>query len=254
MNQRRNTYFIADMHLGAPYITDPRAHEQRVCGWLEEIKDDARRIYMLGDVLDYWYEYRDVVPRGHVRFFGKLAELSDAGVEIIWLIGNHDIWIFDYLPNELGIKVVDGPIEVDLDGTRFYLAHGDALGSLKPGFKLIRKIFRNRLCQHLYASLHPRLTVPFARKWSAHSRVGGESYSHWLGDDIEPSWQFAQSYAATHPEVRYIILGHRHLEVNRAISPTQRLIILGDWINGKSSAKWDGNTLTTSFENYNLSE
>ena len=131
MEKRRLTYFLSDFHLGARYFDSPLDNERRVVAFLDSIKDSAKEIYLLGDILDYWYEYRYVVPRGFTRFFGKIAELSDLGVKIYWFIGNHDIWIFDYLPSELGITVVDGPMVKDISGKRFFLDHGDAVGKRK---------------------------------------------------------------------------------------------------------------------------
>ena len=163
-------YFLSDLHLGAPYFPDSRKAELRVVDFLDSIKDDAHTIYLLGDILDYWYEYRYVVPRGFVRFFGKLAELADSGVRIVWFIGNHDIWIFDYLPSELGIEVVDGALVEEIDGHFFYMTHGDGIGRLKPSFKVLRQLFRSRWCQKAFAAIHPRWTVPFAYGWSRHSR------------------------------------------------------------------------------------
>lgn len=149
MTQRSTTYFIADLHIGAKYITDPRDHERRVVDFLRSIKDDAKTLYLMGDVLDYWFEYKKVVPRGYIRFFGALAELADAGVEIIWFVGNHDIWLFDYLRDEIGLKVVDGVEIREIDGKRFFLSHGDGVGRIRPGFRIIRSLFRNRFCQWL---------------------------------------------------------------------------------------------------------
>lgn len=237
-------YFISDLHLGARYIADPRGHERRVVRFLDAIRADAEELYLLGDILDYWYEYRTVVPRGYVRFFGKLAELSDAGVRITWLIGNHDIWLFDYLSTELGLTVIDGAITRDLNGKRFYMAHGDALGQLKPGFRLIRSVFRNRLCQRLYAAIHPRWTVPFAHRWSSHSRAADGRYAaDYLGDDREPSVLFAREYAASHPDVDFIVLGHRHIVLDKSVGSGARLLILGDWITRQTFARWDGRQL-----------
>ena len=125
---RDKTYFISDLHLGSGYIADTYSHQRRIAAWLRSIAPTARRLFLLGDVIDYWYEYRDVVPRGFVRFLGALAELADSGVEITWLKGNHDIWIFDYLPSELGINVADGIITRDLDGKTFVMEHGDGVG------------------------------------------------------------------------------------------------------------------------------
>ena len=143
MEKRRLTYFLSDFHLGARYFDSPLDNERRVVAFLDSIKDSAKEIYLLGDILDYWYEYRYVVPRGFTRFFGKIAELSDLGVKIYWFIGNHDIWIFDYLPSELGVTVVDGPMVKDISGKRFFLDHGDAVGKRKLSFRILRSVFRN---------------------------------------------------------------------------------------------------------------
>ena len=166
MDRRRNAYFLSDLHLGARYFRSAHEAEKRAVAFLDHIKDDAAEIYLLGDVLDYWYEYRYVVPKGFVRFFGKLAELADNGVKITWLIGNHDIWIFDYLPSELGIEVADGVLEKDILGKRFFLSHGDGVGRMPLPFRFMRALFRNRFCQWLYSGIHPRWTIPFALGWS----------------------------------------------------------------------------------------
>ena len=152
---RDKTYFISDIHLGASYIENPREHEQHVVAFLRSIAVDAKRLFLLGDILDYWWEYRTVVPRGFTRFFGALAELADAGVEIVWFKGNHDIWIFDYLPNEIGLTVHDGVMVTELEGKRFLLEHGDGVGELPWTFKRLRGLFRCRFAQKLFAAIHP---------------------------------------------------------------------------------------------------
>ena len=233
----KNVYFLSDLHLGASYRGDSSIREKRVVGFLNSIKDDAAEIYLLGDVLDYWFEYRYVVPRGYVRFFGKLAELSDMGIKITWLIGNHDIWIFDYLPSELGIEVVDGSLVKDIQGKRFFLSHGDGIGKLKPSFRFIRGIFRNRVCQKLYASLHPRWTVPFAYNWSSHSRKGGEAKG--IPDEklLQNLKEFTLDYHKLHPDIQYFIYGHVHVFSREKISGDCEMIVLGEWIKTFSYAK-----------------
>lgn len=244
MAERDLTYFISDLHLGAGYIPDPHAHEMKVVTWLRSIAPRCRRLYLLGDVIDYWYEYRYVVPKGFVRFFGQLAAMSDQGIEIVWLTGNHDIWIFDYLPRELGITVIDGALTAEIDGARFYMAHGDAIGSLKPGFRFIRWLFRNKIAQKFFSSIHPGLTIPFAHRWSSSSRKGATGkYDNYLGDDREPIVPWADTYVAAHPDTDYILLGHRHIMLDRAIGAHCRLIVLGDWIHHFSFAVWDGKKL-----------
>ena len=243
-SQHKLTYFMSDMHLGARYLPDRRAHEARVVEFLRSIRSTAEALYLVGDVLDYWYEYRTVVPRGYVRFFGALAELADAGVRITWITGNHDIWLFDYLRDEIGIEVVDSTITRRIGDSTFFIAHGDGLGHMSPGFRLMRAMFRNRVCQWLFAGVHPRWTIPFAHRWSSDSRgyVQGRS-AEWTGEMRAGVEAWARSYAAGHPDVDYLVLGHHHVVVDEAVAPDCRLVILGDWISHDSYASFDGENL-----------
>ncbi len=240
---RNLTYFISDLHLGASYLENPHDYERRVVRWLRSIKDSAKALYLMGDILDYWYEYRTVVPRGYVRFFGALAELADSGVEITWFIGNHDIWIFDYLPKEIGMKVVDGWQVKEIDGKRFFLNHGDGVGELKPGFRFIRSLFRNRVCQWLFSAIHPRWTIPFAHRWSSHSRNSVE-LPKFKGADNEKLIVFAKEYEKNNEHIDYFVFGHRHIMLDLEIAPESKVVILGDWVNHFSYAVFDGETLT----------
>lgn len=242
MSVRDKTYFISDLHLGASYIVDPREHERRVVAFLRSIAGDARRLYLLGDILDYWWEYRTVVPRGFTRFFGALAELADRGVEIVWFKGNHDIWIFDYLPNEIGLKVHDGVMVTELDGRWFLLEHGDGVGKLPWTFRRLRALFRCRFAQRLFAAIHPRWTIGFAHGWSSHSRKsGGYVPKEGVGDSLV---EFAEDYNDSHsPKIDYFIFGHQHIILEKSLSDGAEIFILGDWINKFSYAVWDGNTV-----------
>lgn len=238
--------FLSDLHLGANYISDHRDHEKKICRFLEEECTDADNIYLLGDVLDYWFEYREVVPKGFVRFFGTLARLSDSGVKITWVTGNHDIWLFGYLQEELGIEVIDEPmIQRTIGSKKFVLAHGDRLGRRKLSFRLICGLFRNKVCQRLYASVHPRWTVPFAHRWSSNSR-----YSHQLADDDERLhcqiiMEEAEQVLSLEPDADYIVIGHHHLTMDEKISATNaRVIVLGDWIENFSYAVFDGSEIS----------
>lgn len=237
------TYFLSDFHLGAKYIDNPRKQEQRIVSFLESIRNYAKEIYLLGDILDYWFEYRYVVPKGYVRFFGKIAELADSGIKIYWFIGNHDIWIFDYLPSELGVEIVDGSQIKQIDGKTFFIAHGDGLGDESRSFRMLRAFFRNRFCQRLYAGIHPRWTVPFALNWSRSNRVNGEDRP--FGCD-EPLQRFVTNYKEDQ-KIDYFVFGHRHVAVNKSIGNNSRLIILGDWIKLYSYAVYDGNDLRLQF-------
>lgn len=239
---RNKTYFISDIHLGANYIADHMAHERRVVSFLRHISADAKRLYLLGDILDYWWEYRTVVPRGFTRFFGALAELADIGVEIVWFKGNHDIWIFDYLPVEIGLKVHDGIMVTELDGKRFLMEHGDGVGDLPWSFRKLRRLFRCRIAQRLYAAIHPRWTIGFAHSWSSHSRKSGGYVPR--EDAGATLVEFAEKYNAAHaPKVDYFIFGHHHVMLDRRLPDGAEMLILGDWINKFSYAVWDGNEL-----------
>ena len=238
--------FLSDLHLGADYISDHRAHELSACRFLSEKGKDADHIFLLGDVLDYWFEYREVVPKGFIRFFGTLAQLADSGVKITWLTGNHDIWLFGYLRDELGVDIVDRPYyRTEIGGKSFILAHGDRVGRPDFSFRLISSLFRNAVCQKLFSAVHPRWTVPFAHKWSRSSR-----YSHEL---TEPHRHAVVEKIITDAEILitntglcdYLIMGHHHFEIDERIADRQcRLIVLGDWINKFSYAEFDGDTVT----------
>ena len=218
-------------------MKEARESERRIVAFLDSIKEDAETIYLLGDILDYWYEYRYVVPRGYVRFFGKLAELSDSGVKIVWLKGNHDIWIFDYLPNELGIEVKDGNLVEEIYGKIFFLSHGDGVGKLDTSFRIIRSVFRNRVCQWMFSGIHPRWTVPFAYRWSAHSRKGGEDKYVPEENLLQNLKDFVKDYHKDHPEVDYYIFGHLHVMSREEIENGCEMIVLGEWIKTFSYAK-----------------
>lgn len=237
-------YFISDIHLGAGYIADRRAHERRVVSWLDSIAADATRLYLLGDVMDYWWDYRTVVPRGCVRFLGALARLADAGVEIVWLKGNHDIWLFDYMQREIGVTVVDGALTVELDGKKFFLEHGDGVGRCSRGFRFIRSMFRNRMLQKLYGAIHPRWSIALAHAWSGHSRVNDGAAAMTDDEVCSPLVDFARRYHAGNPDIDYFVFGHVHRVYDCEIAPGCRVVVLGDWIDKFSFARWDGKKLT----------
>ncbi|MBD5370090.1 MAG: UDP-2,3-diacylglucosamine diphosphatase [Bacteroides sp.] len=238
----KKAYFLSDLHLGASYLEDSRDRERKVVAFLDSVRDDVGELYLLGDILDYWFEYRYVVPRGYVRFFGKLAELSDAGVKITWLIGNHDIWIFDYIPSELGVEVVDGVLERDVMGARMVMTHGDGVGHNDLRFRFLRAFFRNRVCQKLYSGVHPRWTVPFASAWSSSSRKGGmqRDRSQEISRNIEALARWSEDYSLRHPGVGYYLFGHLHVVERRKLPCGAEMVVLGDWLTHFSYATFDG--------------
>ena len=242
---RKNIYFASDAHLGARFHQNPLALEKKLVRWLDRIKEDALAVYFLGDMFDYWYEYKYVVPKGFVRFLGKLAELSDAGVEIHFFIGNHDIWMFDYLTKEIGAIIHRDVLTVDLLGKRFFLGHGDEVDYRSKMFRFVRTLFRNKICQWLYAGIHPRWTFGFALGWSLSSRKSGlkNESSEYQGESGEYLVQFSKTYLQTHPDINFFIFGHRHIMLDLMLSRSSRILVAGDWMQHFSYIVWDGEAL-----------
>ncbi|MDR1525802.1 MAG: UDP-2,3-diacylglucosamine diphosphatase [Tannerella sp.] len=245
---QKKIYFVSDIHLGNRYMPNTTEAEKKLVRWMDRIKNDAAAIYFLGDVFDYWYEYKYVVPRGHVRFLGKLAELSDLGIEIHLLTGNHDIWMFDYLPAETGAVIHRKPFTVELFGKKFFLGHGDEVGYRPRSYRIIQRIFRNRICQFLYVTIHPRWTFGFARRWSLNSRKNGlaakEQLERRQASSAKHLEAFAESYLQTHPDIDFFMFGHLHVLLDKKLSPAEaRLLITGDWMQHFSYAEWDGDKL-----------
>lgn len=244
MDMHHKSYFISDLHLGAGYISDHRAYEKAIVEWLEEIGPTARNLFMLGDILDYWYEYKNVAPRGFIRFFGALARLADSGTEIVWLKGNHDIWLFDYLKNEIGLTVVDGVYERILDGTKFVMEHGDGVGRLPFGYRLMRNGFRSRFLQWLYAGIHPRWTIAFAHGWSSKSRLETPvPKPEMIRRDIDRLTGWAVEYNQTHANspAQYFVFGHLHTPMLIGnIDNSATLAVLGAGICDFQYGEWDG--------------
>ncbi|MBN2166437.1 MAG: UDP-2,3-diacylglucosamine diphosphatase [Marinilabiliaceae bacterium] len=241
MKSEKKIYFASDVHLGAPTIKNPKEHEKIFVSWLDDIKDSAAEIYLLGDIFDFWFEYKRVVPRGFTRLFGKLAEITDLGIPVYFFTGNHDIWIFDYLPNETGVKIYRNPVEKVIDGKRFFLAHGDGLGNYDRKFNFIKKIFTNKIAQWLFAHIHPNFGIGFATVWSKHSREKN-MVSHgsvYLGDDNEWLVLFAKE-KLKESHFDYFVFGHRHIVLSKEIAPNSSIIYLGDWISNFTYGVWDG--------------
>ena len=244
MNNDKKIYFASDVHLGAPTIKNPREHEQVFVAWLDHIKNSAEAIYLLGDIFDFWFEYKKVVPRGYTRLLGKLAEITDSGVPVHFFTGNHDIWVFDYLPKETGVIVHHEPLQCQFNGKSFYLAHGDGLGGYDKKFSLLKAIFTNSVAQWMFSHIHPNWGIGFASLWSKKSREKNlvKYGSVYLGDDKEWLVLFARETLKTQ-HFDYFVFGHRHIALNMEVGEKSRLIYLGDWIKQMTYAVWDGKEL-----------
>jgi UDP-2,3-diacylglucosamine hydrolase len=235
-----NYYFVADVHLGLR-VGNVKEREQRFVQWLEKAAADAKAIFLLGDIFDFWCEYNKVVPKGYVRTLGKLAELTDKGVAIHFFPGNHDLWTFGYLAEETGMVVHHQPLEIQLEGKTFYLAHGDATGKPTRGYRLLRAVFTSPFFQWCFSGIHPRWGIAFAHRWSRHSRLSKGIATPFQGEK-EQLVKFAKTYAESHA-VDYFIFGHRHTPVTVPISENSQLFILGAWISGCEYAVFDGTTV-----------
>jgi UDP-2,3-diacylglucosamine hydrolase len=240
----KKIYFISDFHLGVPDHERSLEREKKIVRWLNQIKDNAAIIYLMGDVFDYWFEYKHAVPKGYVRLLGKLAELSDSGIEIHYFTGNHDMWVFDYLPTEIGLTLHREPIFREYNQQKFYLGHGDGLGPGDHGYKFIKKLFANRLAQWMFARFHPNFGISLMRYFSKKSRIAtGDDDANFLGEDKE--WLIIHSKEVLQKEhFDYFIFGHRHLPLDISLGKNSRYINLGEWINHFMFAEFDGTTVT----------
>ena len=238
----KNVYFLSDAHLGSLAIDHGRTQERRLVRFLDSIKNKAAAIYLLGDMFDFWDEYRYVVPKGHTRFLGKISELTDMGVEVHFFTGNHDIWTYGYLEEECGMIVHKKPITTEIYDKIFYLAHGDGLGDPDNKFKFLRKMFHNRLCQRMLNFMHPRQGMWLGLTWAKHSRLKRANGKEppYMGEEKEFLVNYTKQYMKTHANVDYFIYGHRHIELDLLLSHKSRMMILGDWIWQYTYAVFDG--------------
>ncbi|MDR2806112.1 MAG: UDP-2,3-diacylglucosamine diphosphatase [Dysgonamonadaceae bacterium] len=250
---KENVYFVSDLHLGSDLLEPPKTTEKRFVRWLDTIRDDAKALYLLGDIFDFWFEYKKTVPRGFTRFLGKIAEMHDSGVEIHFFTGNHDCWMFDYFQQELGIAVHTAPLRTTIGGKTFYLAHGDGLGDDSRSFHLIRFIFHNRTCQWMFARIPSRWGIGFAHGWSRHNRKKDIARPvGYLGEDKEHLALYSKQYIQEHPDTDYLIFGHRHILLDWRLNRKSRMLIIGDWMTYFSYAVFDGKELTLNQYNAEL--
>ncbi|QHS54664.1 UDP-2,3-diacylglucosamine diphosphatase [Mucilaginibacter sp. 14171R-50] len=238
----KNLYFASDFHLGAGGYPSSRGREDRIIRWLDMIKDDCAELFLMGDVFDFWFEYKTVVPKGYIRFLGKLAQLTDAGVKLYLFKGNHDMWMFDYFVEELNATIIANELEIERGGKAFYLHHGDGLGPGDKFYKFLKKFFRSRVCQWLFARLHPNLGVGIANAWSQQSRISNKQDV----EKIQHQQEWLEAYALEvlkNKRYDYFIFGHRHLPLDIALPGNSRYVNLGEWVNYNTYAVFDGESL-----------
>ncbi|NQT77669.1 MAG: UDP-2,3-diacylglucosamine diphosphatase [Bacteroidetes bacterium] len=244
---KKNIYFASDFHFGIPDHARSLEREKLFVKWLDEVKDDAAHIFLMGDIFDFWFEYKTVIPKGFARLFGKLAEITDAGIPVSLFSGNHDIWAFDYFEKELGISLQRKPVVMDFSGKKFYLAHGDGLGPGDHGYKFLKKVFECCFCQWLFRWLHPDLGARMALYFSGKSRLsnvakeGKKETSKGIEDEM--LYKYAKETLKSQPDIDYFIFGHRHLPTQIKLNEQTELILLGDWITNFTYAVFDGERL-----------
>lgn len=227
---KKKIYFVSDAHLGVPNNASSLERERLLIHLLSEAQQDAEAIYIVGDLFDFWFEYTHAVPKGFVRILGKLAELTDQGIQVHLFTGNHDMWLFDYLPNEIGVQLHREPISFTFAGKSFLVGHGDGLGPGDYGYKLIKRIFASKICQWLFARIHPNTGIGIANFWSRRSRKStGNKDATFLGKENEWLAIYCEDYLKKQ-HVDYFIFGHRHLPLDIELSANSRYINLGDWI------------------------
>lgn len=237
----KKIYFFSDFHLGAPDFAASLIREKKIVAFLESIRHDAQEIIIAGDIFDFWYEYKTVVPKHFVRLLGKLAEITDSGIPVMLFAGNHDMWMRDYFQTELNIPVHFEPKTFTWNKKKFFVGHGDGLGPGDHGYKFIKKIFRNKFCQWLFGQLHPTWGMSLANYFSRKSRKKtGASDAVFLGDDNEWLVIFSREVLAKE-HYDYFIFGHRHLPLTIKLNDNAEYINLGDWITHFTYAVFDGN-------------
>ncbi len=239
----KKAYFASDNHLGAPDHASSLKREKKFVRWLEEIKDDCGALFLLGDLFDFWFEYKTVVPKGFTRTLGKLAEYADQGIPVYYFVGNHDLWMNGYFEEELGIPVFHKPQQFQLNEQRFFIGHGDGLGPGDKGFKRMKKVFTNPVAKWLYRWLHPDLGVRVARYFSVKNKmISGEEDVRFMGEDKEWLVQYSKR-KLEQQHFDYFVFGHRHLPLEISLHGKSRYINLGDWVSYFTYAEFDGQEL-----------
>jgi len=237
------TYFASDFHLGLAAGTDPREREARVVAWLEKASGDAQTIYLLGDIFDFWWEYKHVIPKGFSRFLGKLSSITDSGIPVHVFTGNHDLWMKDYLVKECGVVIHHQPFITTIGGEIFYLAHGEGLGTTNMLFKSMLAVFKNKFMQSVFSALHPWIGMGLGHAWSRSSRLAKHISVPFMGENREDLIRHTRRMVSEGCGARYYLYGHRHLPMTFDENG-KRMIILGDWFSLNSWAVYDGSELT----------
>ncbi|TKC05127.1 UDP-2,3-diacylglucosamine diphosphatase [Pedobacter frigoris] len=242
----KNIYFASDFHLGSPDFEESRKREDRIVRWLTYIESSCSELFLMGDIFDFWFEYKTVVPKGFIRLQGKLAAMADGGIKIYFFKGNHDMWVDDYFIKEIGIEIVSDELVIERAGKRFFLHHGDGLGPGDKKYKLLRRVFRNPVCQWLFSLIPPRIGLGIANGWSGHSRAANNKEEVFLGEENEWLAIYAREQLLKQ-HYDYFVFGHRHLPLEINLTANSKYVNIGEWINFNSYAVFDGNELSLKY-------
>jgi len=226
----KKIYFASDFHLGVPDYNSSLAREKKLVRWLDQVKQDAHSIYLLGDIFDFWFEYKHAIPKGFIRLQGKLVELRDQGMPIYFFTGNHDMWMFDYFKTEMGIVIYREPQEITINKTKLLVGHGDGLGDGDFTYKLLKNFFNSAICQWLFARIHPNLGIWIAKVWSRQSRISNNVREEkFKGEENEFLLAYCRELEKKdHHE--FYVFGHRHLPLDLKVGENSRYINLGEWV------------------------
>ena len=237
---QKKVFFASDFHLGAPNEASSAIREKKIIKWLNSIEDDAAAIFLVGDIFDFWFEYDKVIPKGFIRFMGKIADLRDKNIPIVFFTGNHDLWMKDYFTKELGIPVYHHPIELEIENKKFLIGHGDGLGPGDETYKILKKLFTNPFCKWLFKWLHPDLGMRIAHKWSSNSRLANNNKNeHEFKGNDEWLWEYCKEMDKRQ-HFDYYIFGHRHLPLELEVGKSSTYINLGEWVNQNTYGVFDG--------------
>lgn len=244
LSQGQKAYFISDHHFGLDAKIPSQMREKMFVQWLDMVKHDAGAIFILGDMFDFWFEYKRAVPKGFIRVLGKLAELTDSGIPIYFFVGNHDMWMRDYLSTELNISVFFKPEIFTINKQTFLLGHGDGLGPGDKSYKFLKHIFTNPVAQWAYRWLHPDIGLALARYLSQKNKlISGEYDNHFHGENGEWLFLYAKNYLKKHPGIDYFVFGHRHLPLKMPVDEKSVYFNTGDWLNHFTYLVLDGQTM-----------
>ncbi|PWJ44991.1 UDP-2,3-diacylglucosamine diphosphatase [Sediminitomix flava] len=243
----KKVYFASDFHLGSPSFEESRKREDLIVEWLEEVRKDAAHIFLIGDIFDFWFEFKTVIPKGFIRFQGKLAEITDSGIPVTIFTGNHDMWLFDYFPTELGVQLLREPTDFKIGNHQFHIGHGDGLGPGDYTYKILKKIFANKICQWLFGFLHPNIGIGIATAWSQSSRKKNHFKDEgFVAKEREWIWTYCtEEEAKKHHD--FYVFGHRHLPLDLEVNESAKYLNTGAWFSDNSFGVYDGTDLHLEF-------